>query len=315
MFLCPHHVARKIMSKPDSAANATASASLSFINFAPAVFVCLWATGFIGSKLGLPYVEPLTFLLIRFIVVLLILIPLTFIMRAPWPVGRKAWAHTAIAGLLLHAGYLGGVFSAIHLGMSAGVTSLIVGLQPVLTALLAATWFKDKVTRTQWFGLVLGFVGVALVVSGKLHMNATDIKPFGLALLALVSITFGTLYQKRYCQNLNLLSGTVIQYSSCLVLYSVLAPMLETMQVQWTGQFIFALAWLVIVLSIASVMLLYLLIRQGAATRVTSLFYLVPPATAIMAWLIFGETLTGWALLGMLICGFGVALVVRQPRT
>ncbi|MGZ5818205.1 MAG: DMT family transporter [Burkholderiaceae bacterium] len=303
------------MSTPDSTTNkAIPSASSILMNFAPAAFVCLWATGFIGAKLGLPYVEPFTFLLIRFITVLLILIPLTFIMRAPWPVGHKAWAQTAIAGLLLHGGYLSGVFSAIHLGMSAGVTSLIVGLQPVLTALLAAAWFKDKVTRTQWLGLLLGFFGVALVVSGKLQMNTTDIKPLSLAAMALVSITLGTLYQKRYCQNLNLLSGTVIQYVACLLLYAMLASTFETMKVQWTGQFIFALAWVVIVLSIASVMLLYVLIRRGAATQVTSLFYLVPPATAIMAWLIFGETLTGWALLGMLICGAGVALVVRQPK-
>jgi drug/metabolite transporter (DMT)-like permease len=303
------------MSRSDPATSkTTAHTSSSFINLAPAAFVCLWATGFIGGKLGLPYAEPLTFLLIRFITVLLILVPLTFIMRAPWPVGRKAWAHTAIAGLLLHAGYLGGVFSAIHFGMAAGVTSLIVGLQPVLTALLAAAWFKDKVTRTQWLGLLLGFVGVALVVSGKLHMNTADIKPLSMAILALISITLGTLYQKRYCQNLNLLSGTVIQYATCMLLYSMLAPAFETMKVQWTGQFIFALGWLVIVLSIASIMLLYGLIRRGAATQVTSLFYLVPPTTAIMAWLIFGETLTGWALLGMVICGSGVALVVRQPK-
>jgi drug/metabolite transporter (DMT)-like permease len=302
------------MSTPDSATNSLTPISSRFIHLAPAAFVCLWATGFIGGKLGLPYAEPLTFLLLRFIAVLLILIPLTFILRAPWPTSRSAWIHTAVAGLLLHAGYLGGVFSAIHLGMSAGVTSLIVGLQPVLTALLAAIVFKDKVTAMQWLGLLLGFIGVALVVSGKINMNTADIKPLSLALLALVSITLGTLYQKRYCQNLNLLSGTVIQYATCLVLYSMLAPALETMQVQWTGQFVFALAWLVIVLSIASVMLLYGLIRRGAATQVTSLFYLVPPATAIMAWLIFGETMTGWALLGMLVCGLGVALVVRQPK-
>ncbi|MGZ3158897.1 MAG: DMT family transporter, partial [Burkholderiaceae bacterium] len=246
------------MSTPDSTTNkAIPSASSILMNFAPAAFVCLWATGFIGAKLGLPYVEPFTFLLIRFIAVLLILIPLTFIMRAPWPVGRKAWAQTAIAGLLLHGGYLSGVFSAIHLGMSAGVTSLIVGLQPVLTALLAAAWFKDKVTRTQWLGLLLGFFGVALVVSGKLQMNTTDIKPLSLAAMALVSITLGTLYQKRYCQNLNLLSGTAIQYVACLLLYAMLALTFETMKVQWTGQFIFALAWVVVVLSIASVMLLY----------------------------------------------------------
>ncbi|QAU32705.1 DMT family transporter [Janthinobacterium sp. 17J80-10] len=293
---------------------AAAAESLSWIKFAPATFVGLWATGFIGGKLGLPYAEPLTFLLIRFVAVLLILAPIALLMKAPWPARRVDYAHTAVAGLLLHAGYLGGVFSAIHHGMSAGVVSLIVGLQPVLTAVLAAAWFKDKVTRIQWIGLTLGFIGVALVVSGKSNLGQADATAYALALLALLSITFGTLYQKRFCPNLNLLSGTVIQFSACALLYLVLAPNLETMQVQWTGQFIFALAWLVIVLSIASIMLLYLLIRHGAATRVTSLFYMVPPVTAVMAWLIFGESLTGWALVGMAICGLGVLLVVRQPK-
>ncbi|TCS36278.1 drug/metabolite transporter (DMT)-like permease [Paucimonas lemoignei] len=283
------------------------------INFAPAAFVGLWATGFIGGKLGLPYAGPLTFLLIRFIAVLLILAPLAFFMKATWPASKTDYAHTAVAGLMLHAGYLGGVFSAIHHGMSAGVVSLIVGLQPVLTAVLAAVWLKDKVTRTQWIGLTLGFIGVALVVSGKSNLTHADSMSYALALMALCSITLGTLYQKRYCPNLNLVSGAVIQYSACAVLYLLLAPLTENMQVRWTGQFIFALGWLVVVLSIASIMLLYVLIQRGAATRVTSLFYMVPPATAVMAWLIFNETMTGWALAGMALCGAGVLLVVRQP--
>lgn len=284
-----------------------------FAKFAPPAFVVLWATGFIGGKLGLPFAEPITFLLVRFITVLLILVPIALFMKAPWPKKKIDWLHAAVAGLLLHAGYLGGVFSAIHHGLPAGIVSLIVGLQPVLTAVLAAVWFKDKVTPVQWLGLVCGFVGVVLVLSGKITLQSWDTSALLLALMALAAITFGTLYQKRFCPNLNLLSGTVIQYSACMVLYAMLAPMLETMQIRWTGQFIFALAWLVFVLSIASIMLLYMLIRQGAATRVSSLFYMVPPTTALMAWLIFDETLTGWALAGMAICGLGVWLVVRQP--
>lgn len=284
------------------------------IRFAPALFVCLWATGFIGGKLGLPYAEPLTFLLLRFIAVLGILIPIALFMRAPWPRKAREWGHVAIAGLLLHAGYLGGVFSAIHNGLSAGVTALVVGLQPVLTAVLAALWFKDKVSARQWLGLALGFVGVAMVVSGKLRWDQEGGTAIGMALMALVSITLGTLYQKRYCQNLNLLSGTVVQYAVCALLYAALAPMLESMRVQWTGEFVFALAWLVIVLSIVSILLLYMLIRRGAATQVSSLFYMVPPTTAVMAWLLFDETLNGWALAGMLLCVSGVALVVRPAR-
>lgn len=293
---------------------AVTSSSSRFARFAPSAFVCLWATGFIGGKLGLPFAEPLTFLLIRFIAVLLILIPIALLMKAPWPASKADWGHTVVAGLLLHAGYLGGVFSAIHHGMPAGIVSLIVGLQPVLTAVFAAIWFKDKVSPRQWLGLVLGFAGVALVLSGKIATKHWDPASFALALMALAAITVGTLYQKRYCPSINLLSGTVIQYGACMVLYAMLAPMLETMQVRWTGQFIFALCWLVLVLSIASIMLLYELIRRGAATSVTSLFYMVPPTTAFMAWLIFDETLSTWAFAGMALCGLGVWLVVRQPN-
>lgn len=288
--------------------------SLRFLPFAPPLFVCLWATGFIGGKLGLPYAEPLTFLLLRFVVVLLVLVPVTLLVRAPWPKQGRDWMHTAFAGLLVHAGYLGGVFIAIDQGLSAGVTALIVGMQPLLTALLAASWFKDKVTGRQWIGLGLGLVGVLLVVSSKLDWQAGPGASIGFALIALASITFGTLYQKRYCQHLNLLSGTSIQYAVCAVLYAVLAPLWETMRIQWTGQFVFALAWLVVVLSIFSILLLYFLIRHGAATEVTSLFYMVPPTTAVLAWILFEETLTGWALAGMGFCAFGVALVTKRPR-
>lgn len=284
------------------------------IKFAPAGFLFTWSSGFSFGKMGLMYAEPLTFLLIRFIAALLILLPLSFIMRVPWPKKAKDWGHIAIAGLFVHAGYLGGVFSAVYHGMAAGVVSLIVGLQPVLTAVLAAVWLKEKVTPGQWLGLVLGLVGVALVVSGKINLKG-DITSLALALFALVSITLGTVYQKRFCQNLNLFSGTAIQYGACIALYLVLAPRLETMHVQWTGRFFLALGWLVIVLSIASVMLLFLLIRRGAATKVTSLFYLVPPTTAVMAWMMFGETFTGWALAGLVACAVGVSLVVRQPKS
>jgi drug/metabolite transporter (DMT)-like permease len=287
---------------------------LTFANFAPVLFVCLWATGFIGGKLGLPYAEPLTFLLLRFIAVLVILIPLSLILKAPWPKEFKEWKHTAIAGLLVHGGYLGGVFGAIHHGMQAGVIALIVGLQPVLTAILAAGWMGDKVTLRQWVGLALGFLGVAVVVSGKLGLGTMNIYSMMLAVMALISITAGTLYQKQYCGNIHLLSGTAIQYTACMAVYLILAPTLENMDVQWTGKFVFALSWLVVVLSIISILLLYFLIRRGAATQVTSLFYMVPPTTAIMAWLIFGESFTGTGLVGMLICAVGVSLVSMSTR-
>jgi len=290
-----------------------ARADNGLVRFAPATFVVLWSSGFIGGKLGLPYAGPLTFLLIRFAAVVAVLLPIAWLLKAAWPRSGRDWAHIAVAGLMLHAGYLGGVFSALSLGMSAGVVALIVGLQPVLTAFLAAAWLGERVTPRQWLGLCLGLLGVALVVCEKLDLSA-DAAAFALALLALASITLGTIYQKRYCPHLNLLSGAVIQYGACLALYLLLAPLLEDLQVQWTPQFLFALGWLVLVLSIASIMLLYVLIRRGAATRVTALFYLVPPTTALMAWLLFGERFGGWALLGMASCALGVALVVRPPR-
>lgn len=284
-----------------------------WIALAPVTFVVLWSSGFIGAKYGLPYAGPLTFLTIRFAAVLVILLPIALLLRAAWPSRGRDYAHIAVAGLLLHAGYLSGVFGALHHGMSAGVIALIVGLQPVLTAVLATAWLKERISTRQVLGLILGLVGVALVVWEKLDLSA-DATAFQLALLALCAITVGTLYQKRHCPHLNLLSGATIQYAACLGCMLVLAPLLEDMRVAWTPQFLFALGWLVFVLSIASIMLLYVLIRRGAATRVTALFYLVPPTTALMAWLLFGERFSVWAMLGMAVCALGVALVVRQPR-
>lgn len=290
-----------------------ATSGFELIALAPAAFVVLWSTGFIGGKLGLPYTGPLTFLLLRFAAVLALLIPIAFLLGAVWPRSGREYFHIAVAGLLLHAGYQGGVFTALHLGMGAGVVALLVSLQPALTGVLAMVWLNDRVVGRQWLGLILGIIGVALVVADKLTLQF-DQGALLAALIALASITIGTLYQKRYCPNLKLLSGAVIQYAACLAIYLVLAPTFESISVQWTGEFIFALGWLVVVLSIATIMILYLLIRRGAATQVTSLFYLVPPTTAIMAWLLLDETFTGWALAGLLICAVGVAMVVRQPR-
>lgn len=300
---------RSAIANPAPASAATGG----WIALAPATFVVLWSSGFIGAKFGLPYTGPLTFLTIRFAAVLIVLLPIALALRAAWPSSGRDYVHIAVAGLLLHAGYLSGVFGALHHGMSAGVIALIVGLQPVLTAMLATAWLGERVTARQITGLVLGLAGVALVVWEKLDLSA-DATAFQLALLALCAITFGTLYQKRYCTHLNLLSGATIQYAACLGCMLILAPLLEDLHVAWTPQFLFALGWLVFVLSIASIMLLYVLIRHGAATRVTALFYLVPPTTALMAWLLFGERFSVWAMLGMAICAVGVAMVVRQPR-
>lgn len=280
----------------------------------PLLFVLLWSTGFIGAKFGLPHAPPLGFLSIRYAAVLVLMGAVALLTRAPWPRTPGAWLHIAVSGLLVHAVYLGGVFTAIGHGLPAGVASLVVGLQPVLTALGAGLFLGERVRRTQWLGLALGFVGVALVVANKVaaqtstHGLVTMLAP---ALFALLGITAGTLYQKRFCPAFDLRTGSVIQFLPCLVVTGLLAWLTETRPVEWTASFVFALAWLVLVLSLGAVSLLNVLISRGSAVNVASLFYLTPPATALIAWALFGETLGGLALLGMGLAVFGVWLARR----
>ena len=279
--------------------------------FYPLLFVALWSTGFIGAKFGLPDAEPLTFLTLRYFAVIVLMGAITWFMRAPWPRTGLEWLHIGMSGLLMHAVYLGGVFTAISHGLPAGVTSLLVGLQPVLTALGAGALLGERVRLTQWVGLALGFVGVGLVVAHKVAVSASaDVLVAMLfpAILALLGITAGTLYQKRFCHSFDLRTGSVIQFLPCLAVTALVASRTETMQVHWTGSFIFALGWLVLVLSLGAVSLLNVLIRSGSAVNVASLFFLTPPTTALIAWALFGETLTGLALIGMGLTVFGVWL-------
>ncbi|HEY1460311.1 MAG TPA: DMT family transporter [Casimicrobiaceae bacterium] len=274
------------------------------------MFVLLWSTGFIGAKLGLPYAEPLTFLALRMVIVASLLLVVAVLTRAPWPHSPRAWWHAAIAGLLVQCGYLGGVFSAIANGMSAGVVALIVGLQPLLTAFTAASLFGERTTPRQWSGLVLGLIGVALVLSRNVG-SAMSSEGLVLAALALVSMTAGTLYQKRFGSAMDFRTGGVIQYATSAMVLLPLAALTESMRIAWSVPFVFALAWLSLVLSIGAIGLLYVLIRRGRATQVSSLFYLTPPVTAVLAFLAFGETLTPLAIAGMVIAVVGVALVNR----
>ena len=279
--------------------------------FYPLLFVLLWSTGFIGAKFGLPYAEPITFLCVRYGLVIGLMGLVALATRAPWPAEPRQWLHIGIAGLLVHALYLGGVFSAIHRGLPAGITALVVGLQPLLTALGAGLLLGERVQPRQWAGLVLGFGGVGLVVSSKVVAVADG---GGLAdmlvpaLLALAGITAGTLYQKRFCPRFDLRTGAVIQFVPCLAVSALFAANTETLHIDWTGPFVFALLWLVLVLSVGAISLLNLLIRSGSAVNVASLFYLTPPTTALIAWAAFGETLTGPALAGMAVTVFGVWL-------
>jgi drug/metabolite transporter (DMT)-like permease len=279
--------------------------------FYPLLFVLLWSTGFIGAKFGLPYAEPITFLCVRYGLVIGLMGLVALATRAPWPAEPRQWLHIGVTGLLVHALYLGGVFSAIHKGLPAGITSLVVGLQPLLTALGAGLLLGERVLPRQWVGLVLGFGGVGLVVSSKVVAVAGDSGLQAMlvpALLALAGITAGTLYQKRFCPSFDLRTGAVIQFVPCLLVSGLFAAQTETMVIDWSGQFVFALLWLVLVLSVGAISLLNLLIRSGSAVNVASLFYLTPPTTALIAWAVFGETLTGLALVGMGITVFGVWL-------
>ncbi len=279
---------------------------------APPLFVLLWSSGFIGAKYGLPYAEPFTFLLVRFILVTAILTGIAFAMRAPWPGNWRQSGHIAVAGLLIHATYLGGVFAAIHLGLPAGTTALITALQPLLTAIAAGPFLGEKVTLRQWSGFILGLAGVFMVVSDRVRIADASILAIVCAFIAVLGITAGTLYQKRYCGTMDLRTGSVIQFTASGVAMAILAPWLETMEIQWTADFLFALGWLTFVLSIGAISLLLMLIRHGAAAKTASLFYLVPAVTAIIAWFMFGETLNAAGMSGMLITIAGVALVTRR---
>jgi drug/metabolite transporter (DMT)-like permease len=275
---------------------------------APGVFVVLWASGFIGAKFGLPYAEPMTFLSLRMgaaVGLLAIVIALT---RPKWP-DLTGFFHSAVAGSLVHGCYLGGVFAAIENGISAGLIALIVSLQPVLTSTLANRWLGERVLPRQWLGLLLGLGGVYLIV--RENVAAGDIKPiaWAFAALALTGITVGTLYQKRFGGGIDWRPALFLQYLTADVLFIIAAFLFETRVVHWTPQFVFALGWLVLLLSFGAVWLLYFLIRRSAATRVVSLMYLTPPVTALMAWLFFGERLALLGLLGMAICVTGVFLV------
>ena len=275
---------------------------------APGVFVVLWASGFIGAKFGLPYAEPMTFLSLRMAAAVGLLAVVIALTRPKWP-DRAGFFHSAVAGSLVHGCYLGGVFAAIENGISAGLIALIVSLQPVLTSTLANRWLGERVLPRQWLGLLLGIVGVYLIV--RENVAAGDIKPaaWAFATLALTGITTGTLYQKRFGGGIDWRPALFLQYLTADVLFIIAAFLFETRVVHWTPQFVFALAWLVLLLSFGAVWLLYFLIRRSAATRVVSFMYLTPPVTALMAWLLFGERLALLGLLGMAVCVAGVFLV------
>ncbi len=281
--------------------------------FAPWLFVLLWSTGFIGAKLGLPYADPGVFLFTRFFITATLLVCLISVFFGPWPRDRRFYFHQMVIGILMHCLYLGGVFGGISLGLSAGLAALIVGLQPVLTALIAGLWLREVLSRQQWLGFALGFVGVALVVLDRHGLSSASMDGGGLSValcvLALFAISIGTVYQKNFGQGAPLLAATATQYVAAAAVMGVAAPLWGSMDIVWSGEFIFAMAWLVVALSLLAIALLSYLISRGAASQVASLFYLVPPVVALEAWLLFDERLGVQAIVGLVLVMLAVRLV------
>jgi drug/metabolite transporter (DMT)-like permease len=295
------------------------------IVFMPALFVFLWATGYVVAKLGMPYAGPLSFLAVRFGLTCVVLGVIVLLWRVAFPKGA-ALRHLIISGLLLHAGYLSGVWCAIKLGMPAGVSALIVNLQPLLTAFWVA-WvargascdsqaaLAPRVTKRQWIGLALGFAGVGLVVYSKMGLAGISWQTLALSVFALLSITAGTLYQKAKVPQFDLRTGTLVQYLASFAVVLPAALLLESEAFNWTPQLVFAFAWSVFALSIGAIFLMFKLIERGEATQVASLFYLVPVVTALIAWLLFDERLANLAWVGVLLTCLGVWMVQSQIQS
>ncbi len=278
----------------------------------PWVFVLIWSTGFVVARFGMPHAPPMGFLAWRYALSVLLLLPWALAARAAWPTERAQWGHLAVTGLLMHAGYLGGVWAAVKGGLGAGLIALIVGLQPLLTAV----WMGSRgsaLGARQWVGLLLGLAGLVLVVVHKLGLGLASPANVALGVLALLCITVGTLYQKRWLAPCDVRVANTVQISAALLVTLPLA-LLETEPIQLHPQLIGAMAWSVLVLTLGGSSLLYLLIQRGAATAVSSLMYRVPPCTAVMAWLLFGEPITGTGVAGLVLASAGVALVLRPAR-
>ena len=291
----------------------TVSIDRPLIRAMPAVFVLIWSTGFIVARYGMPHAPPFKFLVMRYALSISCFLIWILLSRVKWPSQRMQWLHLAATGVFMHAFYLGGVWAAVKLGMGSGLSSLIVGLQPVLTAIwLAAT--GSRIVPRQWVGLVLGFIGLVMVVSRKFGSGGeANLLNMSLAIGALLSITIGTLYQKRFVTPCDVRTANTVQLLAALLVTLPLAAS-ELEAIEWHAELVGAIAWSVLALTLGGSSLLYLLIQKGAAASVASLMYLVPPVTAFIAWILFGEVITLTTIFGTLLTASGVALVVWQPK-
>jgi drug/metabolite transporter (DMT)-like permease len=277
---------------------------------APTIFVVLWSTGFIATKYVLNSAEPLSYLTIRMAVVVAMMTIIVAVAKPPWP-DRAGIFHSVVAGILVHGFYLGGTAVAIAHTIPAGLSALIPGLQPILTSTLANRWLGERVAAVQWTGLVLGLAGVVLILHDR-PMSGEAGWGWLASGVSLVSITLGTLYQRRYCNKIDWRAGNLVQYIAVMIFFAIGAGLFEEREVHWTREFVLSVAWLAVMLSIGSIGLLYWLIRRSAATSVASLFYLVPAVTALMAYVLFGERLDAVAIIGMIACAAAVFLVNRR---
>jgi drug/metabolite transporter (DMT)-like permease len=285
----------------------------------PALFVLIWSTGYVVARYGMPHAPPFSFLAVRFMLSILCFGAWIAFVRPAWPRGRTQWLHLCVVGVLMQAGYLGGVWAAVKAGMGAALVALIVNLQPVLTAIwvsATAASGDNKVSARAWGGLLLGFGGVVLVVVGRWQSGASSLEAtplsIALAVVALLAMTSGALYQKRYVLPCDVRTASTVQLTAALVVMAPLA-LLEGEPMVWNQQLLGAMAWSVLVLTLGGSSLLYLLIQRGAATAVTSLLYLVPPTTAMLAWALFAEAVTAWTIAGMALTAWGVYWVM-QPQ-
>lgn len=275
----------------------------------------LWSTGYVGARFGLPFADPLTFTSVRFAIVALLLGLIACARKTRLPSSPRAWGHLAVSGILIHACFVGGVFSAINIGVDISIAALIAGSQPLLTAILVVAFFGETLNRLQWVGFVVGFAGLAMVVVKSVEIDALTATGTAACLLGLFGITIGAIYQKRYVLGTDLLAGSAVQFAFALVPCALWALMFETGTIDWNLTVGLALAWLCLVLSIGAISILLFLIQEGAASRVSSLFYLVPPVTALQGYWFFGESLAMIQVAGILVAAFGVALINYSPKT
>jgi drug/metabolite transporter (DMT)-like permease len=288
-------------------------ANSTLLKAAPFLFILTWASGFPITRFGLEFTEPFTLLWIRSAIIVMVVGLYALIVRVPWPNGREI-AHIAVVGITLQCLYLGAMFSALGEGISQGVAALVAGMQPLLTAAIVGLTLGEKVTRVQWAGFTLGFAGLFIVLSERLGIGTATSAGFILSGLTPIFITAASLYQKKYCANSDLRIVMIVQQTAAGICNFCIAMAMESGDVAWSAEIVFVWAWLVVILTIGATNLLYLMLRHGEASRVSSLFYLTPPTAVLLGWITYGETMGIVAMGGFLVAVAGVFLVTRTPK-